>query len=29
MTAEDFAQMMLDGGRPPEGNRRRTEWEAH
>jgi protocatechuate 4,5-dioxygenase alpha chain len=29
MTAEDFAQMMLDGGRPAEGNRRRTEWEAH
>jgi protocatechuate 4,5-dioxygenase, alpha chain len=28
MTAEDFAQMMLDGGRPPEGNRRRAEWEA-
>jgi protocatechuate 4,5-dioxygenase alpha chain len=27
MTAEDFAQMMLDGGRPPEGNRRRAEWE--
>lgn len=25
MTAEDFAQMMLDGGRPPEGNRRRDE----
>jgi protocatechuate 4,5-dioxygenase alpha chain len=28
MTAEDFAQMMVDGGRPPEGNRRRDEWEA-
>ena len=27
MTAEDFAQMMLDGGRSPEGNRRRDEWE--
>jgi protocatechuate 4,5-dioxygenase alpha chain len=25
MTAEDFAQMMLDGGRPPEGNCRRDE----
>ena len=29
MTAEDFAQMMLDGGRSPEGNRRRAEWDAH
>jgi protocatechuate 4,5-dioxygenase alpha chain len=28
MTAEDFAQMMLDGGRSPEGNRRRAEWEV-
>jgi protocatechuate 4,5-dioxygenase alpha chain len=28
MTAEDFAQMMLDGGRPPGGNRRRTDWES-
>jgi protocatechuate 4,5-dioxygenase alpha chain len=28
MTPEDFAQMMRDGGRPPEGNRRRTEWDA-
>jgi protocatechuate 4,5-dioxygenase, alpha chain len=28
MSAEDFAQMMLDGGRPPEGNRRRAEWES-
>jgi protocatechuate 4,5-dioxygenase, alpha chain len=27
MTAQEFAQMMLDGGRPPEGNRRRAEWE--
>jgi protocatechuate 4,5-dioxygenase alpha chain len=27
MTAEAFAQMMLDGGRSPEGNRRRDEWE--
>jgi protocatechuate 4,5-dioxygenase, alpha chain len=25
MTVEDFAQMMLDGGRPPEGNRSRDE----
>ena len=29
MTAEDFAQMMLDGGRSPEGNRRRAEWDVH
>jgi protocatechuate 4,5-dioxygenase, alpha chain len=28
MSAEDFAQMMLDGGRPPEGNRRSAEWES-
>ena len=28
MSAQDFAQMMLDGGRPPVGNRRRAEWEA-
>jgi protocatechuate 4,5-dioxygenase alpha chain len=28
MSAEDFAQMMLDGGRPPVGNRHRAEWEA-
>ena len=28
MTAEDFAQMMLDGGRSPDGNRRRAEWGA-
>jgi protocatechuate 4,5-dioxygenase alpha chain len=28
MTAEDFAQMMRDGGRRPEGNRRRDEWEG-
>lgn len=27
MSADDFARMMLAGGRPPEGNRRRTEWE--
>ena len=29
MTAEDFAQMMLDGGRSPKGNRSRAEWDAH
>jgi hypothetical protein len=28
MTAEDFAQMMAGGGRPPEGNRRRADWEG-
>jgi protocatechuate 4,5-dioxygenase alpha chain len=28
MSAEDFAQMMLDGGRPPERNRSRAEWES-
>jgi protocatechuate 4,5-dioxygenase, alpha chain len=28
MTAEDFAEMMADGGRPPEGNRRRADWEG-
>jgi protocatechuate 4,5-dioxygenase alpha chain len=28
MTAEDFAQMMVDGGRAPEGNRRRADWEG-
>lgn len=28
MTADEFAQMMLDGGRPPEGNRHRAEWDA-
>jgi protocatechuate 4,5-dioxygenase, alpha chain len=26
MTAEDFARMMVQGGRPPEGNRCRDEW---
>ena len=28
MTAEDFAQMMAAGGRPPEGNRRRADWQG-
>jgi protocatechuate 4,5-dioxygenase, alpha chain len=28
MSAQDFAQMMLDGGRPLVGNRNRAEWEA-
>jgi protocatechuate 4,5-dioxygenase alpha chain len=26
-TQEDYAKMMLDGGRPPEGNRSKSEWE--
>jgi protocatechuate 4,5-dioxygenase alpha chain len=26
MTAEAYARMMLDGGRPIEGNRSRAEW---
>ena len=28
MTPEDFARMMLEGGRSPEGNRHRAEWET-
>ena len=28
MTAEQFAEMMRAGGRPPEGNRHRREWEG-
>jgi protocatechuate 4,5-dioxygenase alpha chain len=26
-TQEDYAKMMLAGGRPPEGNRSKSEWE--
>jgi protocatechuate 4,5-dioxygenase alpha chain len=26
-TQEDYAKMMLDGGRSPEGNRSKSEWE--
>jgi protocatechuate 4,5-dioxygenase alpha chain len=26
-TQEEYAQMMLNGGRPPEGNRYAAEWE--
>jgi len=26
-TQEDYARMMLAGGRPPEGNRSKSEWE--
>lgn len=28
MTAQEFAEMMLAGGRSPEGNRHRHEWEG-
>jgi protocatechuate 4,5-dioxygenase alpha chain len=28
-TQEAYAQMMLDGGRSPEGNRSKSEWEHH
>jgi len=26
-TQEDYARMMLAGGRPPEGNRSKTDWK--
>jgi protocatechuate 4,5-dioxygenase alpha chain len=26
MTQEEYAQMMLKGGRPPDGNRSKSEW---
>jgi protocatechuate 4,5-dioxygenase, alpha chain len=26
-TQEQYAQMMLNGGRPPEGNRSKSEWK--
>ena len=26
-TQQEYAQMMLNGGRPPEGNRSKSEWE--
>ena len=26
-TQDDYARMMLDGGRTPEGNRSKSEWE--
>ena len=26
-TQEEYAKMMLEGGRPAEGNRRKSEWE--
>jgi protocatechuate 4,5-dioxygenase alpha chain len=28
MTQQDYADMMLKGGRTPEGNRFKSEWEA-
>jgi len=28
MTREAYREMMLSGGRPPEGNRYRKEWES-
>jgi protocatechuate 4,5-dioxygenase alpha chain len=27
MSQEQYAQMMLAGGRPPEGNRYRSDWK--
>jgi protocatechuate 4,5-dioxygenase alpha chain len=27
MTQQEYAQMMLAGGRPPEGNRSKSEWK--
>jgi protocatechuate 4,5-dioxygenase alpha chain len=27
VTTEEFQQMMIDGGRSPEGNRYKSEWE--
>ena len=29
MTAEQYAQMLLNGGRPIEGNRSKSEWAKH
>jgi protocatechuate 4,5-dioxygenase alpha chain len=26
---DDYARMMLDGGRSPDGNRSKSEWENH
>jgi protocatechuate 4,5-dioxygenase, alpha chain len=28
MSQQDYAEMMLKGGRTPEGNRFKSEWEA-
>lgn len=27
VSAEEFQQMMIDGGRPPQGNRFQSEWD--
>lgn len=29
MSQQEYAQMMLNGGRPIEGNRSKSEWEHH
>jgi protocatechuate 4,5-dioxygenase alpha subunit len=29
MTAEQYAQMLLNGGRPIDGNRSKSEWTKH
>jgi protocatechuate 4,5-dioxygenase, alpha chain len=29
VTTPEFTQMMIDGGRPVEGNRYTSEWETH
>ena len=29
MTQQEYAQMMLNGGRPIEGNRSKSEWKQH
>jgi protocatechuate 4,5-dioxygenase, alpha chain len=28
MSQEEYAQMMLDGGRSPDGNRSKSEWQS-
>lgn len=28
LSQQEYAEMMLKGGRPPEGNRYKSEWEA-
>lgn len=29
MTADDYAQMLINGGRPIDGNRSKSEWANH
>lgn len=29
ISREEFHQMMVEGGRPPEGNRYKSEWESN